>query len=146
MFNIYWCIVYLIFVRYHRKNCCIYHALNEVLVREYDLWNYSEFLEENIQINGQQVNWDFKTEFTSKSFWSYERYLLIRQRALSLRAASLHRDLIWASNIKSLSRINPNKLLLLLLSFPFKLMQSIWVWPAKSIKWHLPGLRFTWFS
>lgn len=56
MFNIYWCIVYLIFVRYHRKNCCIYHALNEVLVREYDLWNYSEFLEENIQINGQQVN------------------------------------------------------------------------------------------
>ena len=146
MFNIYWCIVYLIFVRYHRKNCCIYHALNEVLVREYDLWNYSEFLEENIQINGQQVNWDFKTEFTSKSFWSYERYLLIRQRALSLRAASLHRDLTWASNIKSLSRINPNKLLLLLLSFPFKLMQSIWVWPAKSIKWHLPVLRFTWFS
>ena len=32
---------HLTFLRYHRENCCNYHVLNEVLIREYDLKNYS---------------------------------------------------------------------------------------------------------
>ena len=44
-------------------------------------------------------------EFTIGSFWSHERCLFIWDRALSFRAAFLHRDFIWASN---LSRKTPN--------------------------------------
>ena len=123
------------FLSYHRRNCCSYRVLNEKLACEYDLRIYrsshpevffgkvvlkicSKFTGECPCRNASEIIqglWeDYSHQRTIgklrfydriRSFWSYERYLFIGERALSFWTTFVHRDLIWASNFKSLWRI-----------------------------------------
>ena len=60
------------FLRYHRKNCCRYGVLKEVLVRGNDLKNYSGFLSRN---PNQTINAQVG------AFWSSGRNILFEKES-----------------------------------------------------------------